>query len=58
MWFLVLAVVASAVGIAVVLVRNKPKASTEASIAEFGRNLDALAPDHETRRGARPKWRQ
>ena len=45
MWFLLFVLVASAVGIGVVLVRNSKPVSMEASIEEFGRSLKALAPD-------------
>lgn len=57
MWFLVFVVVASAIGISIVVSRHKPRTSTESSIADFGRNLDALAPPPGSTRGARPKRR-
>jgi hypothetical protein len=43
--FLLFAVVASAIGIAIVLVRNRRPTSMEHSIAEFERGRRALAPD-------------
>jgi hypothetical protein len=43
--FLLFVVVASGVGISVVLLRNRKPASMEASIEEFGRSLRALAPE-------------
>jgi hypothetical protein len=43
--FLVFAVVASAVGIVVVLVRNRRPTSMDHSIDEFERGLRALAPE-------------
>jgi hypothetical protein len=53
--YLVFAVLASAFGITVVVWRNRPKTSTDESIREFGRNLDALAPQDGAVRGARPR---
>ncbi|HEX5614472.1 MAG TPA: hypothetical protein VFZ83_04905 [Acidimicrobiia bacterium] len=44
MEFLVFVVVASAVGIAAVLVRNRRPTSMEHSITEFERGLHALRP--------------
>jgi hypothetical protein len=58
MWFLVIVLVGSAIGIAVVLVRNRRPTSMEASISEFERSLQALAPGDEPR--GRPdlgRWR-
>jgi hypothetical protein len=43
--FLLFAVIVSAVGIAIVLVRNRRPTSMEHSIAEFERWRRALAPD-------------
>jgi hypothetical protein len=43
--FLLFAVFVSAVGIAIVLVRNRRPTSMEHSIAEFERGRRALAPD-------------
>jgi hypothetical protein len=48
--FLVFAVLASAVGIAAILLRNRRPSSTEHSIKEFERGLRALAPDASPRR--------
>jgi hypothetical protein len=45
--FLLFAVIASAVGIAAVLLRNRRPTSMEHSITEFERGLRALAPEHE-----------
>jgi len=42
---LLFAVIVSAVGIAIVLVRNRRPTSMEHSIAEFERGRRALAPD-------------
>jgi hypothetical protein len=52
--FLLFVVVASAIGIAVVLVRNRRPTSMDHSIAEFERGLKALAPDTQERRSQRP----
>jgi hypothetical protein len=43
--FLLFAVIASAVGISIVLWRNRRPTSMEHSIAEFERGRRALAPD-------------
>jgi hypothetical protein len=51
--FLLIAVAGSALGIVVVLYRNRRPSSTEHSIAEFERNLRALAPDLPARRSRR-----
>jgi hypothetical protein len=48
--FLLFAVVASAVGIAVILLRNRRPSSIEHSIEEFERGLRALAPEASSRR--------
>ena len=45
MAFLLFAVIASAVGITIVLWRNRRPTSMEHSIAEFERGRRALAPD-------------
>ena len=55
MAFLLFVFFASAFGITVVVVRNRPKTSTELSIKEFGKGLDALAPQDGASRGARPR---
>lgn len=47
MQFLLFAVVASAVGIAIVLLRHRRPTSMESSIGEFERGLRALAPEEE-----------
>jgi hypothetical protein len=53
--FLLFVVAFSAIGIAVVLLRNRRPTSTEHSIREFERGRRALAPDDRTpkRRGFR-----
>jgi hypothetical protein len=51
--FLLFAVVASAVGIAVVLMRNRRPNTMEHSIDEFERGLRALDPDTPPRRRRR-----
>jgi hypothetical protein len=51
--FLLFAIVASALGIVIVLVRNRRPSTMEHSIAEFERGLRALAPDYRAPR-ARP----
>jgi hypothetical protein len=43
--FLLFAVIVSAVGITIILVRNRRPTSMEHSIAEFERGRRALAPD-------------
>ncbi len=50
MGFLLIAVVGSVVGIAIVLIRNRRPNSMEHSIDEFERNLRALKPDGPSRR--------
>jgi hypothetical protein len=52
--FLLFVVVASALGISVVLMRNRRPTSMDHSIAEFERGLRALAPESETRRSKLP----
>ena len=53
MGFLLIAVVGSAVGITIVLLRNRRPTSMEHSIDEFERGLRALAPDTPPRRRRR-----
>ena len=48
MQFLIFVLVASAVGIGVVLLRNRPRTGMDASIDEFRRGLRAIAPEPET----------
>jgi hypothetical protein len=48
--FLLFALLASAVGIATVLLRNRRPSSMEHSIEEFERGLRALAPEPSARR--------
>ena len=52
MWYLLVAVMLSVVGIVAVLFRHRPKSSMDSNIREFERGLGALAPRSE-RRGAR-----
>jgi hypothetical protein len=47
--FLLFAIFASAVGVAVILLRNRRPSSMEHSIEEFERGLRALAPEPSTR---------
>ena len=54
MLFLLFVVVASAIGISVVLVRNRRPTSIDHSIAEFERGLRALAPEADLRRSKLP----
>jgi hypothetical protein len=57
MEFLLIVLVLSIVGVAFVLLRHRRPSGTRASIDEFERNLEALAPpkdaDEARRRGAR-----
>ena len=53
MAFLLIAVVGSIAGIAIVLLRNRRPTSMEHSIDEFERNRRALAPDAPSRRPRR-----
>jgi hypothetical protein len=53
--FLVFAVLASAIGIAVVLMRNRRPTSMDHSIAEFERGLRALTPEADVRRHKPPR---
>ena len=55
MGFLLFVVIACAVGITAVVIFNRPKTSTEFTIKEFGKGLDAVAPQEGATRGARPK---
>jgi hypothetical protein len=48
--FLLFAMLASAVGIAAILFRNRRPSSMEHSIEEFERGLRALAPEQSARR--------
>ncbi len=50
MAFLLFAILASAVGVTTILVRNRRPSSMEHSIEEFERGLRALAPETSTRR--------
>jgi hypothetical protein len=52
--FLLFVVVASAIGIAIVLLRNRRPTSMDHSIAEFERGLRALAPEPDPRRPKPP----
>jgi hypothetical protein len=52
--FLLFVVVASAVGIGIVLMRNRRPTSMDHSIEEFERGLRALAPETDVRRQQRP----
>jgi hypothetical protein len=45
--WLAIVFVGSAIGIAIVLLRNRRPTSMEHSITEFERNLRALAPDEQ-----------
>ena len=51
MAFLLFAIAVSAIGIVIVLVRNRRPSTMEHSIAEFERGLQALAPEDRPRRG-------
>ena len=55
MSFLLFTLVASAVGIAIVLFRNRRPTSMEHSIEEFDRGLRALAPEYPARRSQSPE---
>lgn len=46
--FLIFVLVASAVGITIVVLRNRPRSGMDASIDEFRRGLRAIAPDPES----------
>lgn len=47
MQFLIFVLVASAVGISIVVIRNRPRTGMDASIDEFRRGLRAIAPGPE-----------
>jgi hypothetical protein len=55
MVYLAFALLVSTVGILVVVIRNRPKTSTDSSIREFEKGLDALAPRPGVPKGARPR---
>jgi hypothetical protein len=55
MGFLLFVLIASIVGIAIVLFVHRPRTSTELSIRELGQGLEALAPQPGSDRGARPR---
>ena len=48
MQFLIFVLVASAGGICVVVLRNRPRTGMDASIDEFRRGLRAIAPEGES----------
>ena len=48
MQFLIFVLVASAVGICIVVLRNRPRTGMDASIDEFRRGLRAIAPETES----------
>lgn len=54
MGYLLFAVVASAVGITIVLIRNRRPTSMDHSITEFEKGLRALAPEHPAQRSRPP----
>jgi hypothetical protein len=54
--FLIFVLVASAVGITVVVVRNRPRTGMDASIDEFQRGLRAVAPRPEQDPESGPEW--
>jgi hypothetical protein len=54
-WYLLSVVLISAVGIAAVLVRHRPRNSMDSSIRDFTKNLGALAPTEGAPRGSRPR---
>jgi hypothetical protein len=58
MAYLLFVLVASSVGIAIVVWRHRQRTSLDSSVREFGRNLQALAPSDESPRGARPPRRR
>ena len=47
MQFLIFVLVASTIGISVVVVRNRPRTGMDASIDEFRRGLRAIAPGRD-----------
>ena len=58
MAYLLFVLVASSVGIAIVVWRHRPHTSLDESVRDFDRNLRALAPVDDTPRGARPPRRR
>jgi hypothetical protein len=52
--FLIFVLVASAVGISIVVIRNRPRTGMDASINEFRRGLRAIAPGREGDESGRP----
>ena len=54
MQFLIFVLVASAIGITIVLVRNRPRTGMDASIDEFRKGLRAIAPESEPGSAAGP----
>ena len=54
MQFLIFVLVASAIGITIVLVRNRPRTGMDASIDEFRKWLRAIAPEPEPDSAAGP----
>ena len=54
MQFLIFVLVASAIGITIVLVRNRPRTGMDASIDEFRRGLRAIAPGEPDAAAGRP----
>jgi hypothetical protein len=50
--FLLFAIAASALGIVIVLLRNRRPSTMEHSIAEFERGLRALAPEYRAPRAS------
>ncbi len=57
MEFLLIVLVVSVAGIAVVMFRNRRPTGTQASIEEFERSLQAIAPPPEPPRRTRPEDR-
>ena len=47
MQFLIFVLVASTIGISIVVVRNRPRTGMDASIDEFRRGLRAIAPGRD-----------
>ena len=54
MEFLLFAIGASAIGITIVLLRNRRPTSMDHSINEFEKGLRALAPEHPAQRSRPP----
>jgi hypothetical protein len=46
--FLIFVLVASAIGICIVVLRNRPRTGMDASIDEFRKGLRAIAPESES----------